>query len=142
LKPFLEKLYELKTVTGKRRILILNKFRISLNTFLTIYTWIGFILGRIDNELHNASEHLNKLELVEKGIIVSADELPPLRLHLINIDIISLIMFLNILMDDVTRFLDFLFIGKSKPQTKDFDKFKKTVSSFEGQQLEEMNRII
>jgi len=142
LNPFFQKLNESNSAEGKRRVLILTKFRVSLFTILITYTWIGFILKRIDNDLYNDSEFLKKLQLASQGAKVTADELPPSNVHLTNIDITSLIIFLNILMDDVTRFLKFLFKGKSTPQTKSFDKLKKTINNFEGQKLEELNRII
>ena len=141
-KPFLEKLDELKSAEGKRKILNLTKFRISLFTILTTYTWIGFILERIDNDLYNDLEFLEKLQLASQGVRVTADELPPSNTHLTHIDITSLIVFLNILMDDVTRFLKFLFRGESTPKTKSFDQLKKTMNNLEGQKLEELNGII
>jgi len=142
LNPFQEKLLELKSAEGKRRILIQTKFRVSLYTILTNYTWIGFIQKRIDNDLYNDLEYLKKLQLISQGVRVTADELPPSNAHLTHIDITSLMIFLNILMDDVTRFLKFLFRGESTPKTKSFDKLKKTINNLEGPKLEELNRII
>jgi len=142
LSLFLEKLNELKSAEGKRRILILTKFRVSLFTIFTTYTWIGLILKRIDNDLYNDLEFHKKLRLVSQGVRATADELPPSDPHLTNIDIVSLIVFLNILMDDIARFLKFLFRSESTPKTKNFDKLKKTMNSLEGQKLEELNRII
>ena len=142
LGPFLEKLNELKSAEGKRRILILTKFRVSFFTILTTYTWIGFILKRLDNDFYNDLEFYKKLRLVNQGVRVTADELPPSNLHLTNIDIFSLIIFLNILMDDVAHFLKFLFRGESTPKSKSFDALKKTLKGMEGQKLEELNRII
>lgn len=139
---FLEKLNELKTAEGKRGILILTKFRVSLFTILITYTWIGFILKRIDNDLYNDLEFHKKLRLASQGVRVTADELSPSNPHLTNIDIVSLIVFLNILMDDIARFLKFLFRSESTPKTKNFDKLKKTMNNLEGQKLEELNRII
>ncbi len=144
LNPFLKKLDELKSAEGKRRILILTKFRISLNTILITYTMIKYIIQRIDIDLSNDLDFLKKLDLVGQGVEVTADELPPSNSHLTHIDITSFIIFLNILMDDVTHFLQFLLrpIDEQTPQTKDFHKLKKTVSNFEGQKLEELSRII
>lgn len=142
LNSFKNKIDKLKSAEGKRRILILTNFRISLHTILITYTWIRSILKRIDNDLYNDLELLKKLQLVSQGVRVTADELPPFNVHLTNIDITSLIIFLNILMDDVTRFLKFLFIGESRPKTKNFDKLKKTMNNFEGEKLEELNIII
>lgn len=142
LSPFLKKLDELKSAEGNRRILILMKFRVSLFTILNTYTWIGFILKRIDNDLYNDLESHKKFQLVSKGVRVTADEMPPSNPFLTNIDIVSLIVFVNILMDDITRFLRFLFRGESTPKTKNFDKLKKTMNNLEGQKLEELNRII
>jgi len=68
--------------------------------------------------------------------------MPPSNPFLTNIDIVSLIVFVNILMDDITRFLRFLFRGESTPKTKNFDKLKETMNNLEGQKLEELNRII
>ena len=51
LNPFLKKLDELKSAEGKRRIMILTKFRISLYTILITYTMIRYIIQRIDNDL-------------------------------------------------------------------------------------------
>lgn len=142
LNPFEDKLEELKTVNEKRRILILTRFRFSLWTIHITYTWIGFILERIDNDLYNHLEFNKKLHLVDKEIKITADELPPSNPHLTKIDIISLTIFLNILMDDVTHFLYYIFIGESIPETNSFADLKKTVSNFEGNELEELNRII
>ncbi|MHC3128782.1 MAG: hypothetical protein IBV52_01715 [Candidatus Bathyarchaeota archaeon] len=142
LSPFLKKLDELKFAEGNRRILILTKFRVSLYTILTTYTWIGFILKRIDNDLYNDLESHKKFQLVSKGVRVTADEMPPSNPFLTNIDIVSLIVFFCILMDDIARFLRLLMRGESTPKTKDFVIFKKTLDSFEGQKLEELNRII
>lgn len=142
LSPFLNKLDELKSAEGNRRILILMKFRVSLFTILNTYTWIGFILKRIDNDLYNDLESHKKFQLVSKGVRVTADEMPPSNPFLTNIDIVSLIVFVNILMDDIARFLRFLFRGESTPETKNFDKLKKTMNNLEGQKLEELNRII
>ena len=85
-----------------------------------------------------------KLDLVHQGVKVTAKELPPSNPQLTHLDIISLIIFLNILMDDITRFLRFLLIpiDEQTPKTKDFDKLKKTISSFEGQKLEELSQIV
>ena len=127
LSPFLNKLDELKSAEGNRRILILMKFRVSLFTILNTYTWIGFILKRIDNDLYNDLESHKKFQLVSKGVRVTADEMPPSNPFLTNIDIVSLIVFVNILMDDIARFLRFLFRGESTPKTKNFDKLKKTM---------------
>jgi len=129
LKPFLEKLHALKSAKGERRILILTRFRVSIYTILTTYTWIGFIQNRIDNDMYNNLEFIKKLDLVRQGVRVTVDELPPSNAHLTHIDITSLIIFLNILMDDVTRFLKFLFKGGFIPKTKSFDKFKKTINN-------------
>ena len=142
LSPFLNKLDELKSAEGKRRILILTKFRVSLYTILTTYTWIGFIIKRIDDDLYNDLECHKKLQLVSQGVRVTADELPPSNPFLTNIDIVSLFVFFCILMDDIARFLRLLMRGESTPKTKDFDKFKKTLDNCEGQKLEELNRII
>jgi len=118
------------------------KFRVSLFTVLTTYRWIGFILKRIDNDLYNDLESHKKFELLSEGVRATADEMPTFNPFLTNIDIISLIVFVNILMDDIARFLRFLFRGESTPKTKNFDKLKKTMNNLEGQKLEELNRII
>jgi hypothetical protein len=142
LNPFSKKLDELKSAEGNRRVLILTKFRISFFTILNTYTWIRFILKRIDDDLYNDLESHKKLQLVSKGVRVIVDEMPPSNTILTNIDIASLIVFLNILMDDIARFLRFLFAGESTPKTRSFDKLKKTMNNLEGQKLEELNRII
>lgn len=142
LNPFLEKLHALKSAEGERRVLILTRFRVSIYTILTTYNWIGFIQNRIDNDLYNNLEFFKKLDLVSQGVRVTADELPPSNAHLTHIDITSLIIFLNILMDDVTRFLKFLFKGGFTPKTKSFDKLKKTINNLQGQNFEELNKII
>lgn len=142
LGPFFERLNELKSAEGKRRILVLVKFRSSFWTILTTYTWIGFILKRIDNDLYNDLEHQKKLRMVSQGVRVTVHELPPSNISLTNIDIVSFIIFINILMDDVTRFLNYLFIGEAKPKTQNFDKLKKTLKDYEGYKLDELNIIV
>lgn len=84
----------------------------------------GDLHACIDNDLYNDLEFHKKLRLVSQGVRVTVDELPPSNPHLTNIDIVSLIVFLNILMDDTARFLKFLFRGESTPKTKNFDKLK------------------
>ena len=142
LSPFFKKINELKSAEGKRRIFILVKFRSSFWTILTTYTWIGFILKRIDNDLYNDLEHQKKIRIASQGVRVTVDELPPSNISLTNIDIVSFIIFINILMDDIARFLKFIFIGNSIPKTKNFDKLKKDINNFEDHNLEELNKII
>lgn len=142
LKPFSEKLRALKSAEGERRFLILTNFRVSLHTILINYIWIGLIQNRVDNDLYNNLEMAKKLDRVSQGVRVTRDELPPSDPHLTHIDITSLIIFLNILMDDVTRFLKFLFKGKVRPKTKSFDQLKKTINNLQGQYFEELNKII
>ena len=142
LTTFLKKLENIKTAEGKRHILVLTKFRVRLWTIIIDYNYVSEILRRIDNDLYNDLEYMKKLRLVDSGIRVKADELPPANLYLTNIDIMSLIIFLNFMMDDIARFLHFLFKGNCVPETKSFAFLKKSVSKFEGNKLEKLIEII
>lgn len=142
MSSFREKLYEMKSAEDRKRILMRTDFRVSFNTVLVTYIWIGHILKRIDNELSNDLAFLETLRLVERGVHVTVNDLPPSDPNLTNIDIMSLIIFSNILMDDIARFLNFLFWGESKPKTKNFDVLKKTIGNFDGCGLEKLKQII
>jgi hypothetical protein len=141
LGPFLARIIELETARGKRSVLILPDFRVSLFSIRTIFIWISHILTRIDNDLDNALTFHKKTESADEGIPI--DELLPLmNPSMTNIDVISLIIFLNILMDHVARFLKFLFRSESTPKTKSFYDLKKSLKDFKSPRLLELNKII
>jgi hypothetical protein len=142
LNPFLKKLHALKSVEEERNFFSSVRFGVSTSTMLTTYTWIGFILNRIDEDFSCNLEFFKKLDLVNQGVAV--DKLPPHKANLINIDIISLIIFFNILMDDVMHFLGFLFKGQITPDMKSFFHFKNSLGKLkiQGQNSEELKSII
>lgn len=142
LNPFKGKIEKIKIVDGKRRILILGKFHVSLWTIMNTYVWIREVLRRTDDNFSNDLEFHKKTDLASQGIRVKADELPPSNLLLTCIDVVSLVVFLNFLMDDVARFLHFLFIGNSVPKTNNFEQLKKSISSFKGTKITKLIDII
>lgn len=131
LRLFWEKLgaLDFKDLESTRRVLMKTKFRVSYNTILTIYTWIGCILERLDSEMSIwlEPELKNRLRV---------------NPHLINLDIISLILFCSILMESIPRFLGSLLSSRRRPKTGSFANFKKTIKDYEGVGLEELKKVI
>jgi len=141
LSKFHKKLDELKHAEGKRRFLILAKFRVSLYTIYTTITWIGYIQKRLDDDFFNGLEWNKVLERASKEK-VSADKLPPFNAHLLNVDIHTLIIFLNILLDDIVKFLNYLLSGRKKPRIKGFYQFKHDLDYFQGEKFNRLKEII
>lgn len=141
LAPFFQKFYRLKSAKGKKRVFMLTDFRASFYTVSVTYTWIGYILDRVDNDLYNCLVFFDILERARPRS-VSADQLPQFDAHLTTIDVMSLIIFCNILMDDIARFLGFLFWGESKPRTGSFNDLKKTIQNFDGRGMQQLKNII
>lgn len=119
-----------------------GNLRVNFDSILTIFTWIGVILERIDNNLDNDIRHQQKLREALQGKRVKYTELPPSDINKTCIDVVSLILFLNILMDDVSRFLRFIFKGAQCPRTKGFHQLRKDLGKFQGTHVSELNGII
>ena len=142
LEPIHIKIWELSRSEGNSRFISKHKLRISLSTVNVTYTWITNILMRIDDELNNHLEFTKKIRLLPEGVPVSFDELPPASSHLVNLDINSLIIYLHILMDDVSRFMEYLFVENRLLKHDKFLRLKNSINNYEGDRIEELNTII
>jgi len=127
LADFRKKIVDLKPgqVEGRRRVLIKPIFKLHLESVISLYTWIGFILKRMDIILSK-----------------SLEEEFPSQIHYLNIDIMSFIVFCHIMMDKIARLFDYLLWGQSKPKTRDFRRFKDDISNYTGNKLEDLKKII
>ena len=142
LKPFFIKIWELGLSKGNSRFISKQELRISLSTVNVTYTWITNILMRIDNELNNHLEFSKIIGLLPESVPVSIDNLPPDSATLANLDINSLVIFLHILMDDISRFMEYLFVENNIAKQGKFLSFKKSIDTCEGDKIEELNEIV
>lgn len=139
-KRFRTKIWGLKVSEGKSRFISGHHARISLNTVLVTYSWISDILERIDNSMNNHFIFSRKLDSVKRGEHVSVKELPPSG-HFLNLDINSLIIFLHILLDDVSRFKEYLFVENRILQYDKFLRLKKSLKKCNGDKIKELSVI-
>ncbi len=68
--------------------------------------------------------------------------MPPFDPYLLNIDIHSLIIFLNILLDSSVRLLDYFLSGAKKPSKRNFYRFKKDLDLYTGIHFDQFCEIV
>lgn len=138
LNPFRRKIWELNE--GNSSFTSMRKASIPLNTVLVTYTWITYILERIDNSMSNHLIFSKKLDSAQRGEHVSFEALPPSG-YFLNLDINSFIIYLHILMDDVSRFMEYLFIENSILKHNKFLRLKNSLNNCIGDKIEELSVI-
>jgi len=128
LDPFRKKLMQLKISNiknNKQKIFLSPKFRLFLESIGYVYTFIGFIIKRIVDEISNDMK----------------EEFPS-SIYQINIDIYSFILFSHILMDKIPHLINYLVKGETKPKIKSFTSFKKEINKCKGEHIDELKEII
>ncbi len=141
LNPFHEKIYEKKSPEKEQNLPITPFLRIAFSTVLLSYTLTTRIIERIDNDMANFIEFRKIFQLVRSGVSVSYNEMPLDSAHLMNLDIHSLIIFLDILLDDTSRFLEYLFIESHFLNFGSFLQLKNSLKSYGGERVEELSEI-
>ena len=142
LSPFNTKIHQFEVVDERQKDLKNRYLLYSQITVSTTYKWIVKILERIDVNLSDVRPLIKMFARGRQGYRINHDELPPVDVSSINLDINSLIIFLDILLDDTSRFLEYLF---KKPHFLEFGSFKDLKYSMNkcgGERVEELNKII
>ena len=137
LQPFMEKLDELKPqeLKGtKRYVLVLMEFRVLISDILSFFRYIGAILKRLND---------NTLKCLEPDLTPKrGKEFPFGVISLMNIDLISFVLFARILMDKISPLLSKIVVGGDKPSKNRFNDWRKKIDKYEGNGLEELKKII
>jgi hypothetical protein len=142
LSHFNKKIHEFEVVDERQNVLKNLYFQYSLGTVSTTYQWLVNIIERIDENFFNVIPHSKILARVSQGDRIHYDELPPIKVPVINLDVYSLIIFLDILLDDTSRFLEYLFIEPHFLKFGCFKDLKYSMNKCGGERIEELNKII
>ena len=142
MSPFRIKLVEFEVAEERQRILKNLILQFSLTTVSTTYRWVAEISRRIDDNLYNETGRFDILRRASQGERIIRDNLPPANSFLTTLDINSLIMFLDILLDDASRFLEYLFIEPHFLKFSSFKDLKNSMNNCEGERIDDLNKII
>ena len=119
-----------------------QKFRLTFEAIKTPYQWISLVLERMDSDLYSSLDLLNGNHGASKGENVDHYELLLNKSLETNVDIITLMLFITILMDELARLIKFSIIGTRRPETNNFQSLKETLPNFKGKHISEFNNII
>ena len=144
LDPFVQNVIELRSQReklkgSKRYYLSQDKFYTIINDISNFWRHIGYIIARLNE---NLSFYLSSDLTPKTPEELISESFPLDSVNLINVDLISLFLFIRILMDKVARLLHNILYGEKKPSLNRFIKWKEEIGEYKGYKIDQLQKII